>query len=142
MVDVASRTYTTGPGGSYGQTIDPYAMADVLGFGSHARLVNLAYSSDPSVGFRSNIGFVNLGASVAAVRVDLYAADGSAVGHLETTVAAGAHLQLTDVFGVVQADDLDDGYALVATDTVGAHVLTYGSVVDNQTGDSIFVRSR
>ncbi len=140
-VVVTSRTYNQGAAGTYGQFIPGVAAAGALAFGDEARLIQLARSADPATGFRSNVGFVNVGAGTADLEVELYAADGSQVGEtLQVQLRGFEYRQLTDVYGLVGAGDVADGYAVVRTTTQGGRFFAYASVVDNATGDPIYVQ--
>lgn len=134
-----SRTFNDDPRGTFGQTVPAVADSDGLAFGSRATLILLSRSPDPSMGFRTNIGLVNLVASSTIVEVNLYQADGSLIGSLNRTLKPFEHRQLNDVFHMAGADDVADGYAVVHTNSEDGRFLTYASVVDNGSGDAVFI---
>ncbi len=49
------------------------------------------------------------------------------------------HRQVNDAFHAVGADDVPDGYAVVRTTTEGGGFIAYASVVDNGSGDAVFL---
>jgi hypothetical protein len=134
-----SRTYNDDPAGTYGQTIPAIADADGVVFGATANLILLSRSPDTSTGFRTNIGFVNLVDSRTLIELDLYRADGTHLGMLSLNLSAFEHRQLNDVFQLADADDVADGYAVARTTSEDGRFSTYASVVDNGTGDAVFI---
>lgn len=141
-VKVATRTYTTSEAGSYGQAIPSSSEGRALNFGSSGVLTQLSYSTDGDAGFRSNIGFLNAGMAPVEAYADLYSGDGTYLGTIHASLAALEQRQVTNAFAQVTDQDVEIGYAIVWTDTPGGSFFAYGSVVDNQTGDSIFVAAQ
>jgi hypothetical protein len=141
---VTSRTYTPNPdavvGGTYGQFIPTAADSDAIDNGEEAYLIQLTRSSDPSLGFRTNIGFVNLTDTSIDIEVDLYDSTGTLLGtEPKNRLEPFGFTQINDIFNRVGAADVSDGYAVVRTTTVAGRFLTYASVVDNITGDPVFI---
>lgn len=134
-----SRTYNDDPGGTYGQTVPAVGEDEAIGFGDEAALIQLARSPDPTNGFRTNVGLVNLKDSRIGVAIDLYSADGSAIGSLDYELKAYEHRQINDVFAAAGATDVADGYAMVRTTSSDGRFIAYASVVDNGSGDAIFI---
>ncbi len=134
-----SRTYNDDPGGTYGQTVPAVAAEDGFGYGSEATLILLSRSPDPAAGFRTNIGFVNLVGTQTRMEVDLFAADGTGLGTVTRTLKPYEHRQVNDVFHAVGADDVPDGYAVVRTTSEEGLFVAYASVVDNGSGDAVFL---
>ncbi len=134
-----SRTYNDDPAGTYGQTVPAVADDDGLAFGTNATLIQLSRSPDPSTGFRTNIGLVNLVDSRTLMEVDLYRSDGSHLGTLTQNLKAFEHRQLNDVFYLAGADDVTDGYAVARTTSEDGRFIAYASVVDNGSGDAVFI---
>jgi len=135
----SSRTYNDNPGGTYGQTVPAVAVEDGFGFGSEATLILLSRSPDPSVGFRTNIGFVNLVGTQTRMEIDLFAADGSELGTMNRNLKPFEYRQVNDVFHAAGADDVADGYAVVRTTSEDGRFIAYASVVDNGSGDAVFL---
>jgi len=129
---LTSRTFNQGDAGTYGQYLPSLTTADALSGTDHGYLLNLK-----GIGFRTNVGFVNLGDSTCQVRLTLYDADGTAIGHpTDTTVAPGEWVQRNDVFDSVDAQPQSLAYALVELPSGIGSFWAYASVVDGDTGDA------
>ncbi len=135
----SSRTYNTAATGSFGQFIPAVPTSRAIEGTQPARLVQLSRSADRSVGFRTNIGFVNLGDSAITVVIELYRGDGTHLGETSVFLRIGEHRQLTDVFGAVTSGDVPQGYAVLRADSDDARYLGYASVVDNRSGDPVYI---
>ncbi len=131
-----SRTYTDSPNpaapGTFGQFIpalDPAVSATKTG-------VVLHVSNNAS--FRANAGIMNPNREAINVRATLVRADGTLVAESElfTVPAMSMTLQpLAQLFGSAAAG-VDDGYLVINT---SLHAFAFASVVDNQSGDAIFI---
>lgn len=117
---VTSRTYTKASPGTYGQAIPgaPPSSATALVVGG------LRVDDD----FRSNVGFAESGGNVVDVHVDWRDASGAIIGTSSVTLPPFSHLQIPAPAGAVRADVSGD-----------AALMAYGSVVDNRSGDSVYV---
>ncbi len=141
-VEVTSRTYNATPTGTYGQMVPARAAVTAISDGDSARLIQLEESGSPGTGFRTNIGLVNVTESPIQLTVDLYDATGTHLGTVaahETALRPLEYRQLDRVFGRVTSSAVSDGYAVVSASTAGGAFLAYASVIDNRTGDPIFV---
>jgi len=134
-----SRTYNDAPSGTYGQTVPAVSTNKAIEFGDESALIQLARSPDPAAGFRSNIGFVSLTDTRTEVVTDLFLADGTALGTLTTQLKAFEYRQINDVFAGAGATDVADGYAKIRTTSEDGAFIAYASVVDNGSGDAVFV---
>ena len=132
-VAVASRTYTTGGGGGFGQGVPAVAESTIAG--GRAVLPGLAESPR----FRTNLGLVNPGDEDVAAVVELFRGDGSAAGAVRAPVPAGSLVTLVHAFG---AGWVESGYAVVHGEPEGVPLLAWASVVDNATGDPVLVMGR
>ncbi len=132
-VTAVSRTYNQAQNGTYGQFIPGALSGDALASGEDGLLPQLRRTS----AFRSNVGFVNLAAETLKVRVDYHRADGSLLGTRHYTVAPNAYFQQTKA--VPGTEDVTGVSATVRAETTGARYLAYASVVDNTSGDPVFV---
>ena len=135
----SSRTYNTAATGTFGQFIPGVPLGEAIATGEQARLVQLSRSADRGKGFRSNVGLVNLGDEGITVVIDLYRSDGTNLGQTSVALRAWEHRQLTDVFGIVTGGDVEGGYAVLQSGTPGARLVAYASVVDNRSGDPIYI---
>ena len=129
---VTARTFNDGPAGTYGQYLPGVEWGDGISAGEEGVLSQLS-SNDA---FRTNIGFLNLGADAVQARIRLFDGSGSARGsELSELVPAGRWLQVNRVFQEASAGSCRGCYALV--DIVGGDgpIWAYASVVDNGSGD-------
>lgn len=129
QIIVTSRTYTRGARGTYGQLIPGADSQEGIGSGDAALSIS---QIENTAGFRSNIGFAEVAGESGEVRVRYYNASGD--------VAADAAYAIAP-FGHVQTRVSASGEALRAEVTVSgaARVLAYASVVDNHSGDAVFI---
>jgi hypothetical protein len=85
-----------------------------------------------------------------AVQVELFKGDGVRVGSLAFRLAAYSHLQQNDVFyhlsemsmSALSLASIDDAYAVLRSSTSGARYFAYASVVDNRSGNPIYIPAR
>jgi len=118
---ITSRTYTTTPVGTFGQFV-PAGEATSLPL-----IINHAEVDDA---FRTNYGFADVGGSGGTVHVTvLDARSGATVGAFDHDVAPFSHRQ----FPLLTRGD----FVLVMTSN--AQILGYASVVDNSSGDPIYI---
>ncbi len=128
---VTSRTYNDAASGTYGQLVPGISTAGAIRGDTVVRLIQLTRNGD----FHTNIGFANATDTPLHVTVELHRADGTLIGSPDYTIPPMGFYQKTDILGT----DADDAYAIVSSDTSGARYFTYASVVDNRSGDPIFV---
>ena len=123
---ISSRTYTTSPNGTYGESIP--SSTDGLVAGEIGTITLLRNTSD----FRSNFGFAEVGGGSGVVRFRFVDLAGNAVGASDYRVVPFTHFQTAFLISAaaVRAD---------VTVTGTAHILAYGSVVDNRSGDGIYI---
>lgn len=135
---VGSRTYNNSPDGTFGQFVPGVPESEAVDGGS-VRLVQLSRSASLTSGFRTNIGFTNMDATKIRVTVELYDGSGTLLGTTEANVKPYGQNQITDIFGKVTNGDVANGYAIVSSNDPGARFMTYASVVDNRSGDPIYI---
>lgn len=129
---VTARTYNASTSGTFGQFLPGVDESEALATGQTGVISQLAKTSD----FRTNIGFVNLGAASCQARVTLRNTSGTAIGSQRTvTVPATGWKQDNDIFASAGAGTHANAYATVEVLTSGCELWGYGSVVDNRTGD-------
>jgi len=135
-VKVTSRTYNAaGAAGTYGQFIPSADRSAALEPGVAGAIIQLRENAD----FRTNIGLLNLTAITVETEIDLYLASGDVVGVRLETLLPHEMVQLNRIFDLVGAGTVDSGYAVVSVSTENGEVLAYASVVDNGSGDPIFI---
>ena len=91
-----------------------------------------------SAGFRSNVGVVEVDGQPVTVTLTLVSAAGEVVGSMELGLPAGGHRQVNDVFAATGAAALDLARCKVEVAGDG-RVIAYASVVDNMSGDPIYI---
>ncbi len=131
---ITSRTYNQAAQGSFGQYYPAVAAGGGYGSGTAAYIPQLKRNAS----FRSNVGVLNVGENTASVEVRIFNPLGQQVGAtVQRDVPAGRYWQWDDVLGprFAGTGDLDSAYAVVRALTAGGRVWSYGSVVDNATGD-------
>jgi hypothetical protein len=136
---LTSRTYNLTDEGTYGQFLGGVTESQAIGDDEQGIMIQLSHHRGSSAGYRTNIGFLNCGASPITVHVELYSSDGTLLGALDYELGPSTHKQANKIFQEVAAADIDDGYAVVTTTTAGARFLAYASVVDNATGDPVYI---
>lgn len=137
-VKVTSRTYNAaGTEGTYGQFIPALGEESVIGTGRTAVLPQMQENG----GFRTNVGLLNLTPLEVTVEIDLYRGTGNLIGTETVDLLPYEMTQVDRVFNTVGAGAVDHGYAVVrlADDGEEQEVLAYASVIDNDSGDPIYV---
>ena len=131
-----SRTYNVGgDNGTFGSFIPSFGPEDALDRGILLQVIN----QPGRPGFRSNVGFANPGLNPAAVMVEVYDADTrTMIGNRGLDLAPRTFTQINDVFKFIGQRSRETPNATVEF-KAGAPILTYASVIDNESGDSIFV---
>ncbi|MCU0292358.1 MAG: SUMF1/EgtB/PvdO family nonheme iron enzyme [Thermoanaerobaculaceae bacterium] len=146
---VTSRTYTAlgagnplnlPAGSTFGQLVPGLTPDQAIATGQQGRLIQLAHR-DPSskLDYRTNLGYVNAGDATIAMVTDLFGADGALLGSVTDSLRPHEYKQIDKVFGRVTPAVVADGYAIVRTTTPGAAFFAYASVIDNRTGDPVFI---
>lgn len=136
---VSSRTYNTTDTGTYGQFLPGASAAAVVAAGEEARIIQLAQGTGSSTGFRTNIGFVNRAGTPTIVALDLRTETGTSLGTLEFTLEPYEHRQINRVFRQVTSGQVSNGVAVVSTSSAGGSFIAYASVVDNASGDPVYI---
>jgi PKD repeat protein len=139
---VTSRTYNLTEGGSYGQYVEGYPLAQGAATGQTAWLTQLPQSATTDTGFRTNVGVVNVTGQPIVVDISLSAADGVWLGTKTVVLNPFDFQQVDRIFTQFAPLGVDNGYALLTTSTQRALFFAYASVIDNQTGDPIAVPAR
>ncbi len=138
-VTVSSRTYNETPDGTYGQYIGGALDAQAIQQGQEGRIIQLTHNQANNQGFRTNVGFLNCTSLNISAQVRLYSSDGSLIGTRTYGLEPYMYSQIDRIFGQVTQSDVSDGYVIVETFTPGGKLFAYASVVDNRTGDPIYI---
>jgi hypothetical protein len=141
VILASSRTYTRrADGGTYGQYIAAVPESEFTSWSSYSRLAPVFHSSDPTEGFRTNVGLVNGSDSAAEVLLEVRASDHRLLHEVLVDLGPFEHRQLNGFLEGVAADgDLVDASIVVWNRTHPSKLFGYASVVDNATGDAVFM---
>ncbi len=131
---VTSRTYTDSADGTYGQFIPAVEVDDAIQTGYSARLIGLAENA----AFRTNLGMVNTSADPVSVEIDLLDSSGAVLATHDVSLDPYGWTQINRIFHEHGFSDVSGAQAVVRVTGSGS-VLPYGSVVDNATGDPVYV---
>jgi hypothetical protein len=131
LVSVATYTSTPNPtgGGAYGQGIP----ATGPGAGTEVHCPGIKDHG----GHRTNIGVLNTSASAIEVVIEIFDAAGAEVGSGTWPLAPFEHRQQRVT--TLGAAGLDGGTATIRLHSSAGSFLAYSSVVDNETGDAVFI---
>ncbi|HYK01975.1 MAG TPA: PKD domain-containing protein [Thermoanaerobaculia bacterium] len=132
---VTSRTFTTGPDGTYGQAV-PDVRPDEL---QQTLYVTGITANDA---YRTNIGLVNRESAPVNATLTLYNAIGNTLATRNVTLAAGSFQQsgLAAYFPVVEGGSYDVLTMKIVAASPSA-VSGYASVVNNRTQDPIYIQA-
>ena len=141
-----ARTATRCGNGRCGAFTFASNMSDAVKAGDDARMIQL----ENTAAARTNLGVVNLAGIPITVDVDLFMADGTAIGSVQVAVEAFGYRQLGDLFHSLDSLKIDprkvssvtDAFAVVRSDTPGATFLAYAAVIDNQSNDGYLVAAQ
>ncbi len=135
---LACRTYNQATETrTYGQFVPALGPSGLVASGASGDILQVTHNGD----YRTNIGFSDLSGSGAEVQLLLFDESGNRVGNSGVlTVPPGGNLQqsLTALFGGHLLDAGRVSFQVVS----GGPVYGYASVVDNRTGDAVFVPVR
>lgn len=139
-----ARFYTTaassgGNGGRYGMIIPAVGEGWTLSPETPGVFHQLSNSPDPGQGFRTNIGFVNARPFSVQVRVNLFGDDGFPLGGLGYTLQPYEHHQITRIHDQFGNPVVTHGFATVEVLTPCGRVHAYAMVIDNVSGDPVYI---
>ena len=134
-LQVTSRTYNQVSAGTYGQFIPGEGEDRHILYRREGSVVQLTHDS----AYRTNLGIVNVVDMPITVVVDLYTADGVLLGTTTIDLGSWEHHQADGIFATVTGTNVTDGYVVLHTTTPSGRFLAYASVVDNASGDAIYI---
>jgi len=136
---IFSRTYNQTDQATYGQGIRGSPYEATFYQGETAYLTGLKNTT----AFRSNVGFFNLQDIPIEVQLVLYDEAGVELASISYPLAALSHLQVNSIFSSLSlSGDHDAAWARVWTDTLWGRFAAYGSIVDNRTGDPVYLEAK
>jgi len=138
IIHGTSRTYTTSDHGTYGQFTAPEVT------GIHTSRVggpSLVILPNAGPDHRVNIGVTEVTGNPATVAITLIdSATGVAIGPSTFIEISGfTNIQLNGVLPGIEKDTSIDPYVDVTVVQGAGRVAAYGSIIDNLTGDAVFV---
>ena len=136
---LASRTYNQAPSGTFGQFVPAHTVQQAIVSGTSGRLIQLSHDPSLKSGFRTNLGFVSASVVPIDIEIRFFTAIGRHLGTYRLQLKPYEFKQLDKAFELVSSDVVTGGYATVRTTTQGGAFFAYASVVDNRTGDPVFV---
>ena len=144
---VFSRTYVEKFGGTFGFSIPGIAASEAFGWNgcnggppcpAQARVIHLDQTSSAQ-GYRSNIGFAEVGGADARIHVTIRDQMGTAFVENIYTVPANGSFQI-GVGQILNGNSASNIYVEFGMDAETAgRILAYGVSVDNTSGDAIYI---
>jgi hypothetical protein len=135
-VRMTTRTYTEREdGGTYGQFVPAQSLAERITLGDWTRVIGIKQNTD----YRTNIGLAEITGKQTEVELRIYNVSDSPLFTSSIILLPSGWQQIgLDDLGV---SNLAVGRAEIEVKSGGA-LLAYVSVVDNRTGDAIFIPAR
>jgi len=138
-IAVSSRTFNQTAAGTYGQFVPAVPASATVGAGDSVVLAQLATSASASEGFRTNIGILNTSGNSIVVVVELKGEDGTKLGERSVSLGPYEFTQMDKIFQGIVAGTRNNLTARLHTASAGGSFIAYASVVDNRSGDPVFV---
>jgi outer membrane protein assembly factor BamB len=136
---VTSRTYNDAPAGTFGQGIPAFSRGEALAAGDSGELVGVSESGS----FRTNLGLLNLSLATVTAEATFRDAAGNVLGTKSFELAARSQTQLSRAFSAVTTGSIAGGRISIRVvaggDSPLPTLLAYASVVDNRSGDPVFL---
>ncbi|HEY0139784.1 MAG TPA: hypothetical protein VGF48_02750 [Thermoanaerobaculia bacterium] len=130
----ASRTYNALPSGTFGQDVRAIPTSEAIQSNQVARLSGLTND-----GYRTNLGLFNLGNSPLELTLQLRGAAGNSLATRAQRLEANQMVQLNDVFSILGVSSPTTGSLSIATTSGSGAYVAYASIVDNRSGDPVYV---
>jgi hypothetical protein len=138
MVKISSRTYNNQATGTYGQFIPAIEDANLL----HRFTTYYIGFIEKSSNYRTNFGVLNLSDTELLLEVNAYNGNGEEIGNIKYEVPPYGFLQENEILSLFTAEDVLNGYIIVKSISYDFKYIAYASVVDNRTGDGIFILAK
>jgi len=126
----SSRTYNTTENGTYGQFIPAVTFFNEV---HHGTIVGVADGPD----YRTNVGIFNATDDSTEAVVSLFSDDDVLLGSGSWSLDPWRHLQLNDIFEILGAPPSEVCRVDIDCQEWPCH--TYASVVDNRSGDAVYL---
>lgn len=131
-----SRIYNESSKGTYGMAAPPRMEGELLTMGDLRDLLQIASNNE----YRCNFGMTALDGD-ADIRVRAFDLEGQLLGSKTYHVAARSNTQINGIFGDLGIT-APQSAARLQVHVLSGKVYAYASVIDNKTGDAIFVEAR
>lgn len=129
----ASRTYNALPGGTFGQDVRVLPASETVQANQVARLSGLTND-----GYRTNLGLFNLGSAPLELSLELRGAGGASLA-TRTQRLEGHQMLQQDVFALMGVSAATTASLSISTTSGNSAYAAYASIVDNRSGDPVFV---
>jgi hypothetical protein len=132
---VDSRTFNSTVAGTYGQRVPAVEVSQAAGAGERVVLPGLGRDGSR----RTNLGAASLSGEETTVHFEIVRADGSPLGTIDLPLLPFSSGQLHDALAMVTSDPVEAAWAVAWSGSRDTRFVPYASVVDNATGDPMFV---
>jgi len=132
---VSSRIYNAGDAGTYGQ----YVPSNRTDQGIVADSSGIILGLQTNDGYRTNLGLTETAGGGLTVKVSLYDINGVPLTDHTVDLQPYQHIQWNEIYGLWGLSGARAGYAVIKGVSGVGRVAAYASVVDNSTGDAIYV---
>ncbi|MBW3563191.1 MAG: M36 family metallopeptidase [Acidobacteria bacterium] len=132
VLTATSRTYNDSPLGTFGQSIPTY-RAPTLG---SADPVLFIPGLRETLEFRSNVGFTETSGQPVTMTLEVVGADGDLLGTMSLSFRPWEHRQVS-TRGL--ANEYEAGMARLRYESGEGSLAAYASIIDNRTGDPIYL---
>jgi hypothetical protein len=131
---VLTSTPNAGGAGSYGFFVNGTTGSGAIAAGGHAVSIHLEHDAR----FRTNFGFTEIGGATVRVRATFFDENGIPLGTKSYSAGANSFL-MTGAAELLGAAAVPNGYIEFVVESGAGRVIPFATVVDDTTGDSIFV---
>jgi hypothetical protein len=141
LPQVVARTYNVDVhGGTFGQNLKLFCETDLIAAGQSGFIAGVSNSADSGLGFRTNVGVLNVSDETpAVVEISIYNTEGERVGRIPGfNVGPGVFIQ-ENVFQFAYLANVTMDGSIEVKVLSGGPVAAYASVVDNRTQDPILI---
>jgi hypothetical protein len=127
-------------GSTFGNFVPAFLDTTAITYADEGRLIHLSHTNkETKTNYRTAIGLLNVTASTLPLTIDLYAANGALLGTVSPSLQPYEFKQYEAIFSPYISAPLADGYAVIRTTAAGGRFFAYASIVDNRTGDPMYV---
>ena len=136
---VESRTFNTARGATFGQAIPGVLTSAAIG--RNEGILHIPELENDTA-FRANVGFTEVGGANGTVRIRTFDEAGQLLGTNDYNLGAFGMQQVPLGGGGLLASTVNAARVEAEVVAGGARIVAYGSVIDNLSGDPIYVPAR